>query len=465
MAAPRAVGLPAATASRRLVIALGATTALLWVGASAILPLLPSYLRARGATPGLVGVIMAAYYAASVLTQYPAGRLADAVGARAVVTGGLVLFAGASAGFALAGAPAAAIGFRALEGVGAGAVTVAGAAAIGALVAPGERGGAFGALYGSQMLALAVGPLLGSLVGAASMRVLFLGASGCALLAVVPLALVLRDRATGDAPRRPVAAPGEAGPGPTGPGAAVASPPGPSAGAGRCDPEPATSRSGRADPVARNALLGVALVFGATGLTTGVYESCWTLLLRLRHASAFDVGLSWTLFALPFALLSVPAGHLAHRLDRRALTLVALCWSAGFCALYPELHAVGLLVGLGVAEAVGTVIGAPPAVLILSEAASGDRQGAAQGVVETARTAATAVAAAASGALFGIGTRLPFDVAAGLVLVAAVVVAWCWRHLPGRSSLTAEADDRPLLAAEASAGVPESPPRRQRPGR
>lgn len=423
-------GLPSEPGARHLVVALCATTLLLWVGASAILPLLPLYLRAHGSSPGLVGLIMSAFYAASVLTQYPSGRLTDAAGPRVVIAGGLVVFAVASAGFALVPAPAAAIGFRALEGVGAGAVTVASAAAIGVLVAPDARGGAFGALYGSQMLALAVGPLVGSVVGGSSMPALFLAAAGLALAAVAPLLEALRrggQVAGGDAP----------GGGPGGGHAREEAPP----------------------LAVGKVLVGVALAFAAAGLLAGVYETCWTLLLRLRHATDFDVGLSWTLFALPFAALSVPAGRLAQRLDRRGLTLAALCSSAAFCAAYPFLHAVGLLVGLGVAEAAGAVIGVPPAVLVLAETVPATRQGAAQGVVETARTATTAAAAALSGALFGVAPALPFLLAAGLVLVACGVIFWAWQGAAVRRGGARPPAVPLLLSLEQAAGAPESPSR------
>lgn len=433
MAGASGIGLPAAGEGRRLVAGLSAVTLLLWMGGSAIVPLLPSYLRAGGASPGLIGLVMAAYFAASVLTQYPAGRLTDAAGARLVVGAGLVVFAGSSAGFALASDPAAAIGFRALQGAGAGAVTVAAAAAIGALVPAARRGGAYGALYGSQMLALAVGPLVGSVVGAASMRLLFLGACGLALAAVVPLASALPPG--GIAGR--VAVPAGDRPHP-----ALAHP---------AVPHPAAPWHGR---LASPTILGVALAFAAVGLLTGVYESCWTLLLRLRHATTVDVGLSWTLFALPYAVLSVPAGRLAQRLDRRLLTVGALLSSAGFCLLYPFLHDVALLVGLGVAEAVGAVVGGPPAVLVLSEAVPAARQGAAQGVAETARTATTAVAAAASGILFGIGPVLPFAVGAIASAAVAGAVWWLWRAVPERSPVQV-ARPAPLGggAGEAPSGV------------
>jgi len=449
------------------VVALSGTTLLLWVGASAILPLLPSYLRAKGSSPALVGVIMSAFYAASVVTQYPIGRLADRVGVKTVIAGGLVLFAGGSVGFALLSAPGAAVGFRALQGVGAGAVTVASAAAIGALVAPGERGGAFGALYGSQMLALAVGPLVGSVVGQTSMRVLFLAASALALAALFPLLGALRAGLAGSG----LAGSGLAGSGLAGSGLAGSG----LVGSGLVEASVGGSEGGlglgRMGQVGLGrALFGVVLVFGATGLLAGVYETCWTLLLRLRHATSLEVGLSWTLFALPFALLSVPAGRLAERSNRRLLALGALASSAAFCALYPTLHVVGLLVGLGVVEATGAVVGGPPAVLILAESVPPGSQGAAQGVVETARTAATAVAAAASGALFGISPELPFALAAALVVGACLLVWWAWRNLPGRAwpsdgSTTGPASPAPLLvASETGAGAPESPARGHRGG-
>lgn len=73
----------------RLVRALAGTTFLLWLGAGAILPLLPEYLRHGGASDAVVGLVMAAYFVAALVSQYPAGRLADRVGRRRVLLGGL----------------------------------------------------------------------------------------------------------------------------------------------------------------------------------------------------------------------------------------------------------------------------------------------------------------------------------------------------------------------------------------
>ena len=331
----RSLGLPSSKSERKLVVALCATTFLLWIGGSSILPLLPSYLRQHGSTPGLIGLVMASYFAASVMTQFPAGRVSDRIGRRPVLVAGLVLFALGSIGFALTSGAGFAIVSRALQGVGAGAVTVASAATIGSVVAVSERGGSFGALYGSQMAALAVGPLVGSLIGATSMRLLFVIGAASAFAAVVPVASFIPSRRPQGVTLRVPARDGVrveelealSGGAPGGLGLAGA------------------PRGLRLSP----AVVGVVFAFVATGGLVGVYEACWTLLLRLRGATTFDVGLSWTLFALPFAVLSLPAGRLADRFDRRVLALGGLIASAAFCSAYPFIHLVPLLVALGVA--------------------------------------------------------------------------------------------------------------------
>jgi hypothetical protein len=79
-------------------------------------------------------------------------------------------------------------------------------------------------------------------------------------------------------------------------------------------------------------------------------------------------------------------------------------------------------------------VGAPAAVLILTEATEADTQGQAQGAIETGRTAATAVSAAAAGALFAVGPVIPFVLAASCAVVACGFVAWLWRDVEGRTA-------------------------------
>jgi MFS family permease len=380
-------------AAARIVTALIAAVFVQGVGASAVLPLLPLYLRDHGTSDAFIGTVMGAFFVAGVLTQYGAGHLSDRIGHRPVIVGGLCLYAVASLGFMAAVGAGGYIGLRALQGVGAGAVQVASLALVGLVVPPERRGRAFSAVFAAQLAGLGVGPVAGSAVGVDHLRWLFVGTAALSLVAVLPVTV----------------------------GAAVAA-----------TDTTATSDDGAPLRISR-ALIGVALIGIAGGLVTGVYEACWSLLLHSRAAADWQIGLSWTLFALPFALFSPIAGRLADRLDRRWLAGAAVvAWSA-FAALYPFIPSVRWLVGLGAVEAIAVAIAFPAAQSLLTQTATPRTVGRAQGFFTTAETASIGAAAAVSGALFGAARWIPFVAAslAGTLIVAALPALW--RGVPGHS--------------------------------
>ena len=106
--------------------------------------------------------------------------------------------------------------------------------------------------------------------------------------------------------------------------------------------------------------LGVALGYAPTGVIIGVYEVCWSLLLHLKGATAWQIGFSWTLFAIPFAAMSLPGGWLVDHFDRRYLAAGSTLLSAGFAATYPFIHSIWLLIGLGSLEAAPSRLQRPP---------------------------------------------------------------------------------------------------------
>ncbi|MHB1987011.1 MAG: MFS transporter [Acidimicrobiales bacterium] len=381
-------------ATRRIVFALSASAFAEWGGASSVLPLLPIYLRHKGASVALVGLTMAAFFAAALVVQYPLGRLSDRVGRRTIQLSGLVTYAIATVLFAFVSAPLAALVFRALQGAGTGIVDVANAATIGEVVPAGQRGRAFGALYGMRTVGMAIGPFIGGLLGVGAMRWIFLAAAAVVLAAAMPIMLFT--------PRFP-------GHGPL-----------------RADERTSLWRN--------RSVLGVAVAFLAGGILVGVYEVCWSLLLTLRGAHAWEIGLSWTLFAFPFAVMSLPAGWLVDHMDRRYLVGIALAGSAFFAAIYAFIHSVAWLVGLGAAEAVTLALGAPAELAQLSRSVSSREIGRAQGAVSSVQTGAMAVSATIAGALFGIHPWMPFLFGAASIVVAMVVLSLVWRGVPGRGS-------------------------------
>ncbi len=111
-----------------------------------------------------LGVLLAVYDGAEVLLKPVFGTLADRIGPRPVLLGGLLAFAAASAGFVVVGNPAL-IG---LVRLGQGAAAAAFSPAAGAMVArlsPGNRHGrVFGGYGAFKSLGYATGPIVGGLL-------------------------------------------------------------------------------------------------------------------------------------------------------------------------------------------------------------------------------------------------------------------------------------------------------------
>ncbi|MGO8872275.1 MAG: MFS transporter [Acidimicrobiales bacterium] len=414
----------------RLIRTLTLTVFLQWMGATAIVPMLPVYIRRLGGTDALAGVVMASFFAAGVLSQYPVGRLADRLGRRPVLVAGLLTYGIASFSFLLPISASVDIALRSLQGIGAGAATVAALAMVSGSVVPAGRGRAFAAIYGGELAGMAIGPLVGSIVGARSMWVMFLASGLLSLGACVP-ALVI------DEPRGHVRAR-----------------------AARTRPD------GTIAPLARVRIgpsMSGALVCGAAlGLTSGVYDICWTLLLLARGASGLEIGISWTLFAVPFVLVAKPSGWLADHMDRRALVLAGLGMSTALCASYPFIHDVPLLVVLGASEALGFAAAMPAVQSLLTQGSDASEVGRVQGLFATAQTACTALSAAVAGAAFAVVAWLPFVSVSVVVAVGLVVAGVTWRSVPGRvrggppsspSGLAEAVSESVLAQAPAPVGV------------
>src|SRR5438128_2571037 len=148
-------------ARRRALWGIIAAVFLVGTGVGSVLPILPLFLRDRGSSYGLVGIIVVANLVAQFIGQYPAGRLSDRFGRAPLMIAGLVVAGIAIAAFGLPLSIGWLIGLRFIQGLGAAAFRPGSRAAVADLVPEGERGIAYGWLSGADMAGLIFGPALG----------------------------------------------------------------------------------------------------------------------------------------------------------------------------------------------------------------------------------------------------------------------------------------------------------------
>jgi DHA1 family multidrug resistance protein-like MFS transporter len=369
---------------RRLTI----IVALQWTGATLGLPLLPLFLERRGGTPTIVGFVMAAFFAAGVLTQFGLGHVADRFGRRRVLITSLIVYGLASMTFVLpVSAPWFALS-RAVQGSAAGAIEVASLSAVASLFQENERGRAVSRILAAQLFGIAIGPVIGVATSVRDLGVAFFVTGLVSLVAATQaLRTDLGDRAY--------------------------------------DPSPLPRLQWTSQVV------GALVAASAAGLTVGVYEACWSLLMNAHHATTLEIRLSWTAFALPWVLLSRVGGWLADHANRRVMALIGLLNGAGFLALYPHIHDNVLLVALGSLEAIGTSLSVPSISSLLTQSAVDRELSRRQGLYATANTASLALAASVSGFLFSLNPALPFTIVAVVAALLAASTLWWWRHVRG----------------------------------
>ncbi|WP_328355089.1 MFS transporter [Mycobacterium sp. NBC_00419] len=397
-----------ARGSERLLLgSVAATMGLQFLGATAILPILPLFLVHQQVSVGTVGIVMGAYFAAAVVAQYPSGWAADRWGHRPVIVAGLLLYAGASVAFVLVEAGSAYAVLRGLQGFGSGAVRVAALSMVGRCIPAERRGVGYAWLYSSELAGMAIGPVVGSLVPERHVDAMFIGTAVCSVLACLPMLFI--------------ALPDEESPS-----------------------TPSDSVSAR-DLLRRRGLQGAMLAGLAGGLCAGVYEACWSLLLQSKGATNLQIGLSWAAYAIPFIVVAPFSGRLVDRYDQRRLALAAIALSATFLATYPFIDSPVVLIVLGSFEAAGFTVAYPAALSLLSRNVPTAAAGRAQSLFGVAEMSAIAVGAGAAGALFAHAVWLPFVVTAGAVLITLLCAALIWRTVPGHSGGTSD----PALTAMA----------------
>ena len=130
-----------------------------------VAPLLPEIERRTGAGDAALGLALAAYAIPILLISIPVGRLADRVGRRPLLLGGLALTGAGSVLIALSSSLGLLLIGRAVQGVGSTGSWVAALALVSDLARPGRKGEAIGFALAANSLGAIGGPALGGIAG------------------------------------------------------------------------------------------------------------------------------------------------------------------------------------------------------------------------------------------------------------------------------------------------------------
>lgn len=384
--------------ARRHILPLYAAGFVTAFGAHGIAASLGGYTNEHHASLLTLGLLLAVYDGAEVLLKPVFGSLADRIGARPVLVGGLIAFAAASAAFVLAGNPAWVGVARFGQGAAAAAFSPAAGVLVSRLTPPQSQGRGFGRYGAWKGVGYTLGPLLGGLLITAggydllfgTLAVLAVAVAGWAVVVVPGVAPLPRTRQTvADLARR----------------------------------------LGSRDFVRPT----VALAAATGALSVGV--GFLPVVAATRGIGLLAAGAVVSLLALAAAVVQPWAGHACDdgRIGARTGLITGLVLTAAGCMAVlvpglPGLVAAAVSIGLGV----GLIT--PIGFAYLAQTAPTERLGHTMGSAEVGRELGDAGGPLLVGALAGAITLVPAVLVFGGLLT---VVAGLFTARPGRNATRA----------------------------
>jgi MFS family permease len=359
-----------------------------FLGVGFIMPLRAIYGERVGASPQEIGFMASAALLTGFCFAPVAGWLTDRFGHRRVLWVGILAHGFLVLAYIPAQNPLLLIGLRGLEGIAMAAILPPARALMNTIAPKARQGEASGLLSSAQMVGILLGPVLGTILASqVGYAPSFLVASVPLFLASVSARLFLPVRATEHASH--VVAAQTAG-------------------------SPALASRLFSAP-----LLLVYGLSAALNLTNGVITAIWSIYMLKLGASLPVIGLSYTTYAIPTALLTPVVGRLSDRRGRFWPLLAGL-------VLY---SAVYVVFGLGVSPLwmvlLSAVEGIPAAFSrvaldgFLADVMPAGARGKAQANYSAAGTFGSFIGATAAGFLYAVSPGAPFLVVSAVFLVTA----------------------------------------------
>ncbi len=388
-----------------------------WLGFGALLPVLPLYFREHGVDLAMMGVVVAAWPAARLLTEPLFGWLADRTSRMPLMLVGLLatgLFVLLPLWFST---PAAFLVLRALTGLASAVYDPAARGFVVDATPADRRGEAFGLYGAAQMGGLLLGPAIGGLGAAVFGGIAFVFVF-CAIATWVAAAAVFFFVHESAAPRVGATPPAAGRVGMLADETILAGEP---IAVGVRDDAPGAVEPGRPKSLWNRLLLAAVILEVGSFYASGTYEVVWSLYLDAQGAGLDLIGLTFAMFGLPILLLSPYAGRLV---DRRGVLsfIIAGSLAAAICGvLYTIAPDPVWFVPIVLVESTGFAFLGPALFTVVAAGSPLGRSSTAQGIFGSAGTVGTIVASVSAGYLAEVDLRLPFWVFSIVMTVSLVI--------------------------------------------
>jgi len=337
-----------------------------------------------GFADGILGLIAAAAFFSAVVAQLLLAPLADRGHTKILMAGAIMIAASGSLWFAVASSAWELILARLLTGLGIGAFAPA-ARAVVANADPSRAGERLGRLTAVETSGFVAGPVVGAFINEIwGLKAPFL-TFFCALVLILPSLLRVKF------PSPPV-----------------------------------KSKVSRTDSVfvilRRKEALGSILLGAALFFPAGMYEAIWARFMEDLGASTLFVGVSLTMYGIPFAITASMAGKFIDRSGPWLAAVFAVVIIIPMTVIYGFLASPILLMALAMFEALGQGIGSPACHAAMVAATDENERATGQGLVAAASSIGAGIAALLAAPLYaGPGPEVTFIIVAGVVLVLSLI--------------------------------------------
>lgn len=369
-----------------------ASTFVVMLGFGIIIPVLPFFATAVGASSFHVGLLISAFAVAQLLAAPYWGALSDRIGRKPVIVANLFGLGASMAAISLVDSVAGLLGLRLLAGLCAGGVMPTSEAYVADVTAPQQRARALGRIGAGQWLGFLCGPSVGALLVPLGFPVVFLAGGGATVLSGLAALCFLRESGQ----RRQAA--------------------------GGHGPVWGRLLAALRSPIAPLLLLGFVVTVGGSS-----FFSMFALYVKDRFdGSATLAGWLFTIFAVAnLVFLVVALSRLTRRLGEVGTVSVGLAVGAvGLAAAALAPNAAAMAVAVTVLGALAVV---RPTLTALISQRTPFPQGITLGLHGAADALGRTIGPIWAGWIYSFGAALPFSSAAVLLAIATVWVAW-----PGR---------------------------------